>query len=61
METAGIALNASLAGHLVFSTLHNLDKVTRLIDRRQAVHGFFFHAGALASVRFSSSTMMPAN
>ncbi len=35
METAGIAINASLTGHLVFSTLHTNDApgaVTRLID-----------------------------
>jgi type IV pilus assembly protein PilB len=35
METATIAINASLTGHLVFSTLHTNDApsaVTRLID-----------------------------
>ncbi len=35
LETAGIAINASLTGHLVFSTLHTNDApsaVTRLID-----------------------------
>jgi general secretion pathway protein E/type IV pilus assembly protein PilB len=35
METASIAINASLTGHLVFSTLHTNDApsaVTRLID-----------------------------
>lgn len=35
METAVIAINASLTGHLVFSTLHTNDApsaVTRLID-----------------------------
>ncbi|HEY0972050.1 MAG TPA: ATPase, T2SS/T4P/T4SS family [Gemmatimonadales bacterium] len=34
-ETAGIAIQASLTGHLVFSTLHTLDaasSVTRLVD-----------------------------
>src|SRR5437762_13142368 len=35
LETASIAINASLTGHLVFSTLHTNDApsaVTRLID-----------------------------
>src|SRR6202012_5976911 len=35
LETAAIAINASLTGHLVFSTLHTNDApgaVTRLID-----------------------------
>ncbi len=35
LETATIAINASLTGHLVFSTLHTNDApsaVTRLID-----------------------------
>jgi type IV pilus assembly protein PilB len=35
LETAGIAINASLTGHLVFSTLHTNDApsaVTRLVD-----------------------------
>ena len=35
IETASIAINASLTGHLVFSTLHTIDApgaVTRLID-----------------------------
>ena len=35
METASIAINASLTGHLVFSTLHTNDApgaVTRLVD-----------------------------
>jgi general secretion pathway protein E/type IV pilus assembly protein PilB len=35
VETAGIAINASLTGHLVFSTLHTNDApsaITRLVD-----------------------------
>ncbi len=47
LETATIAINASLTGHLVFSTLHTNDApsaVTRLDrHRREAVPGGLFH------------------
>jgi len=50
LETASIAINASLTGHLVFSTLHTNDApgaVTRLIDIGcEAVPRGIFHPRA---------------
>jgi type IV pilus assembly protein PilB len=52
VETATIAINASLTGHLVFSTLHTNDApgaVTRLIDiGREAVFGRLLRARLMA-------------
>ena len=59
LETATIAINASLTGHLVFSTLHTNDApsaVTRLMDiaaaRGQLNLGYFvgIRAGAPLSL-----------
>ena len=50
LETATIAINASLTGHLVFSTLHTNDAPERRHPfdrhRREAVPGGFLDAGA---------------
>ena len=55
METATIAINASLTGHLVFSTLHTNDAPERRhpFDRHrgQAVPGRLFRRGRLMAQR----------